>query len=59
MIPALAVSESWPGRQIEAGYSRMGCERGQVVASALFGATPFDLGPHGHAAWISKSGGNG
>jgi TRAP-type mannitol/chloroaromatic compound transport system substrate-binding protein len=59
MIPARAVSESWPGRQIEAGYSRMGCERGQVVASALFGAMPFDLDPHGPAAWIYKGGGNG
>jgi TRAP-type mannitol/chloroaromatic compound transport system substrate-binding protein len=59
MIPALAVSESWPGGQIEACYSRMGCERGQVVASALFGGMPFDLGPHGPAAWIYKGGGNG
>jgi len=38
MIPALAVFESTATGQIEAGYSWMGYERGQVPASALFGA---------------------
>lgn len=58
MIPALAVFESAATGQIEAGYSWMGYERGQVPASALFGATPFGLEPHGYAAWMYQGEGN-
>lgn len=58
MIPALAVFESAATGQIEAGYSWMGYERGQVPASALFGATPFGLEPHGYVAWMYQGGGN-
>jgi TRAP-type mannitol/chloroaromatic compound transport system substrate-binding protein len=58
MIPALAVFESAATGQIEAGYSWMGYERGQVPASALFGATPFGLEPAGYTAWMYQGGGN-
>ncbi len=58
MIPALAVFESAATGQIEAGYSWMGYERGQVPASALFGATPFGLEPQGYVAWMYQGGGN-
>ena len=58
MIPALAVFESAATGQIEAGYSWMGYERGQVPASALFGATPFGLEPHGYVAWMYQGGGD-
>lgn len=58
MIPALAVFESVATGQIEAGYSWMGYERGQVPASALFGATPFGLEPAQFTAWMYQGGGN-
>jgi len=58
MIPALAVFESAATGQIEAGYSWMGYERGQVPAAALFGATPFGLEPAGYTAWMYQGGGN-
>jgi len=58
MIPALAVFESAATGQIEAGYSWMGYERGQVPASALFGATPFGLEPAGYTAWMYQGGGD-
>lgn len=58
MIPALAVFESTATGQIDAGYSWMGYERGQVPASALFGATPFGLEPVQFAAWMYQGGGN-
>ncbi|KCV81685.1 extracellular solute-binding protein, family 7 [Actibacterium atlanticum] len=58
MIPALAVFESVATGQIEAGYSWMGYERGQVPASALFGATPFGLEPAQFTAWMYQAGGN-
>lgn len=58
MIPALAVFESVATGQIEAGYSWMGYERGQVPASALFGATPFGLEPAQFVAWMYQAGGN-
>lgn len=58
LIPALAVFESTATGQIEAGYSWMGYERGQVPASALFGATPFGLEPDQFIAWMYQGGGN-
>ncbi|HMR36677.1 TRAP transporter substrate-binding protein [uncultured Paracoccus sp.] len=58
LIPALAVFESTATGQIEAGYSWMGYERGQVPASALFGATPFGLEPDQFVAWMYQGGGN-
>lgn len=58
MIPALAVFESAATGQIDAGYSWMGYERGQVPASALFGATPFGLEPAGYTAWMYQGGGD-
>ncbi len=58
MIPALAVFESVATGQIDAGYSWMGYERGQVPASALFGATPFGLEPAQFTAWMYQAGGN-
>lgn len=58
MIPALAVFESTATGQIEAGYSWMGYERGQVPASALFGATPFGLEPVQFIAWMYEGEGN-
>lgn len=58
MIPSLAVFESVATGQIEAGYSWMGYERGQVAASALFGATPFGLEPAQFTAWMYQGGGN-
>ncbi len=58
LIPSLAVFESAATGQIEAGYSWMGYERGQVPASALFGATPFGLEPVQFAAWMYQGGGN-
>lgn len=58
MIPSLAIFESVATGQIEAGYSWMGYERGQVPASALFGATPFGLEPAQFTAWMYQGGGN-
>lgn len=58
MIPSLAVFESVATGQIDAGYSWMGYERGQVPASALFGATPFGLEPAQFTAWMYQAGGN-
>ena len=57
LIPALAIFESASQGQIEAGYSFMGYERGQVPASALFGAMPFGLEPSEFAAWMYFAGG--
>lgn len=58
LIPSLAVFESVATGQIDAGYSWMGYERGQVPASALFGATPFGLEPAQFVAWMYQGGGN-
>lgn len=57
LIPALAVFESAATGEIDAGYSWMGYERGQVPASALFGATPFGLEPTEFSAWMFFGGG--
>lgn len=58
MIPSLAVFESAATGQIDAGYSWMGYERGQVPAAALFGATPFGLEPQGYVAWMYEGDGD-
>lgn len=57
LVPALSIFESASQGQIEAGYSFMGYERGQVPASALFGAMPFGLEPGEFAAWMYFAGG--
>ena len=43
MVPALSIFENVSTGAIDAGYSWMGYEIGQVPAAALFGATPFGL----------------
>lgn len=58
LVPALSIFESASQGQIEAGYSWMGYERGQVPASALFGATPFGLEPQEYIAWMYFHGGD-
>ena len=51
LIPPLSIFESAATGQIDAGYSWMGYARGQIPASALFGATPFGLEPDQFTAW--------
>ena len=58
MIPALAIFENVSTGAIEAGYSWMGYEIGQVPAAALFGATPFGLEPGEFMAWMYFQGGH-
>ena len=43
VVPALSIFENVSTGAIDAGYSWMGYEIGQVPAAALFGATPFGL----------------
>jgi TRAP-type mannitol/chloroaromatic compound transport system substrate-binding protein len=57
VIPALAVFENVSTGAIDAGYSWMGYEIGQVPASALFGATPFGLESIEFMAWMYFHGG--
>jgi TRAP-type mannitol/chloroaromatic compound transport system substrate-binding protein len=57
VIPALAVFENVSTGSIDAGYSWMGYEIGQVPASALFGATPFGLESIEFMAWMYFHGG--
>ncbi|GGK53484.1 TRAP transporter substrate-binding protein [Salinarimonas ramus] len=52
LIPPLTIFENASNGNIDAGYSWMGYERGQVPASALFGATPFGLDSPGFIAWM-------
>jgi TRAP-type mannitol/chloroaromatic compound transport system substrate-binding protein len=58
VIPALSIFENVSTGAIDAGYSWMGYEIGQVPASALFGATPFGLEPGDFLAWMYFKGGN-
>jgi TRAP-type mannitol/chloroaromatic compound transport system substrate-binding protein len=58
VIPPLSVFENVSTGAIDAGYSWMGYEIGQVPASALFGATPFGLEPNDFLAWMYFKGGN-
>lgn len=57
VIPALSIFENVSTGAIDAGYSWMGYEIGQVPASALFGATPFGLEPADYLAWMNFKGG--
>jgi TRAP-type mannitol/chloroaromatic compound transport system substrate-binding protein len=57
VIPALAIFENVSTGAIDAGYSWMGYEIGQVPASALFGATPFGLESTDYLAWMNFHGG--
>jgi len=57
VIPALAVFDNVSQGNIDAGYSWMGYERGQVPASALFGAMPFGLEGQEFVAWMTHHGG--
>ena len=57
LVPALGIFEGVSQGKIEAGYSWMGYEIGQVPASALFGAMPFGLEPAQYVAWYYYAGG--
>jgi TRAP-type mannitol/chloroaromatic compound transport system substrate-binding protein len=57
VIPALAVFDNVSQGNIDAGYTWMGYERGQVPASALFGAMPFGLEAAEFVAWMTHHGG--
>ena len=57
VIPALAVFDNVSQGNIDAGYSWMGYERGQVPAAALFGAMPFGLEGQEFVAWMTHHGG--
>lgn len=59
LIPALGVFENVSTGTIDAGFSWMGYESGQVPASALFGATPFGLESNEFTAWLYFHGGDG
>jgi len=57
IIPALSIFENVSAGNVDAGYSWMGYEWGQVPATALFGATPFGLEPAEFSAWMYFHGG--
>ncbi len=57
VVPPLSIFENVSTGAIDAGYSWMGYEIGQVPASALFGATPFGLESTGFLAWMNFHGG--
>jgi TRAP-type mannitol/chloroaromatic compound transport system substrate-binding protein len=57
VVPALSIFENTSTGAIDAGYSWMGYEIGQVPASALFGATPFGLESVEFLAWMNFHGG--
>jgi TRAP-type mannitol/chloroaromatic compound transport system substrate-binding protein len=57
VVPALSIFENVSTGAIDAGYSWMGYEIGQVPASALFGATPFGLESTDFLAWMNFHGG--
>jgi TRAP-type mannitol/chloroaromatic compound transport system substrate-binding protein len=57
VIPALAVFDNVSQGNIDAGYTWMGYERGQVPAAALFGAMPFGLEGAEFVAWMTHHGG--
>lgn len=57
LIPALSIFENVSAGNMDAGYSWMGYEWGQVPATALFGATPFGLEPVEFSAWMYFHGG--
>jgi TRAP-type mannitol/chloroaromatic compound transport system substrate-binding protein len=57
VIPALSIFENVSNGNVDAGYSWMGYEWGQVPATALFGAVPFGLEPAEFSAWMYFHGG--
>jgi TRAP-type mannitol/chloroaromatic compound transport system substrate-binding protein len=57
VIPALSIFENVSTGAVDAGYSWMGYEIGQVPASALFGATPFGFESVEYLAWMYFHGG--
>ncbi len=57
VVPALSIFENVSTGAIDAGYSWMGYEIGQVPAAALFGATPFGLESDEFLAWMNFHGG--
>lgn len=57
VVPALSIFENVSTGAIDAGYSWMGYEIGQVPAAALFGATPFGLESAEFLAWMNFHGG--
>lgn len=57
VVPALSIFENVSTGAIDAGYSWMGYEIGQVPAAALFGATPFGLESGEFLAWMNFHGG--
>jgi TRAP-type mannitol/chloroaromatic compound transport system substrate-binding protein len=57
VVPALSIFENVSTGAIDAGYSWMGYEIGQVPAAALFGATPFGLESTDFLAWMNFHGG--
>ncbi len=57
VVPPLSIFENVSTGAIDAGYSWMGYEIGQVPASALFGATPFGLESTDFLAWMNFHGG--
>lgn len=58
LIPALSIFENVSQGNVDAGFSWMGYEWGQVPTSALFGAVPFGLEPVEFMAWMYFHGGN-
>jgi TRAP-type mannitol/chloroaromatic compound transport system substrate-binding protein len=57
LVPPLSIFENVSTGAIDAGFSWMGYEIGQVPASALFGATPFGLESIEFLAWLDEGGG--
>ncbi|TVR10323.1 MAG: TRAP transporter substrate-binding protein [Salinarimonadaceae bacterium] len=57
VIPALSIFDNVSQGNVDAGFSWMGYEWGQVPASALFGATPFGLESMEFVAWMTHHGG--
>jgi len=57
VVLALSIFENVSTGAIDAGYSWMGYEIGQVPAAALFGATPFGLESTDFLAWMNFHGG--
>lgn len=59
VIPALSIFDNVSQGNVDAGFSWMGYEWGQLPASALFGATPFGLESMEFVAWMTHHGGQG
>jgi len=59
LIPPLSIFENVSNGNMDAGYSWMGYEWGQVPAAALFGAVPFGMDPQEFMAWMYFGEGDG